>query len=239
MVHIRSLTACVVNDPSYFFHLITISITTPHHPCYPNRCRYSSDIDNTEPLLKKLDSNIMTIKLSNGSENHEDGAAARVGEDVATNESDTANGDKSQSQSLGKVKGGKGKSKPKSKAKSDAQSKERIQRLDQLYSKKKRQTYFVPTPKSNTEVEKPGQISHVVLKVRRIICDKGFPTGTEIDISSSLLKDTLSEIYEGIEGLQLNETPIISPNLLFHAREGLANRVKAEEANPTPSKALV
>jgi hypothetical protein len=146
------------------------------------------------------------------------------------------NGDSQQPQTKGK--GGKGKNK--AKAKSEAQSKERIQRLDQLYSKKKRQTYFVPTPKSSAEVEKPGQVSHVVLKVRRIICDKGFPTGTEIDIKSTLLKDALADIFEGIEGLQLNETPpIISPELLFHAREGLASRVKAEEAKETPNKALV
>jgi hypothetical protein len=146
------------------------------------------------------------------------------------------NGDAQQTQTKGK--GGKGKSKPK--AKSEAQSKERIQRLDQLYSKKKRQTYFVPTPKSTVEVEKPGQVSHVVLKVRRIICDKGFPTGIEIDIKSTLLKDALADIFDGIEGLQLNETPpIISPELLFHAREGLASRVKAEEAKETPNKAVV
>lgn len=136
-----------------------------------------------------------------------------------------------------KGKGGKGKNKNKP----DSQSKERIQRLDQLYSKRKRQTYFVPTPKSNiAEDVKPGQTSHVVLKVRRIICDKGFPTGVEIDIKSELLKDALSEIYEGFEGLNLNESPPnISPELLFHARQGLAERVKAEEAKQTPNKAVI
>jgi hypothetical protein len=161
--------------------------------------------------------------------------APHAEEDVV-DETKPVNGDSQQPQT--KSKGGKGKSK--AKAKNEAQSKERIQRLDQLYSKKKRQTYFVPTPKSSAEVEKPGQVSHVVLKVRRIICDKGFPTGTEIDIKSSLLKDALADIFEGIEGLQLNETPpIISPELLFHAREGLASRVNAEEAKETPNKALV
>jgi hypothetical protein len=154
----------------------------------------------------------------------------------AVDETKPVNGDSQQPQA--NSKGGRGKNKPK--AKSDAQSKERIQRLDQLYSKKKRQTYFVPTPKSTVEVEKPGQTSHVILKVRRLICDKGFPTGIEIDIKSTLLKDALADIFEGIEGLQLNETPpIISPELLFHAREGLTTRVKAEEAKETPNKALV
>jgi hypothetical protein len=162
--------------------------------------------------------------------------APHAEKDIVTEDAKTAEGESSQPQA--KAKGGKGKNK--NKAKSDSQGKERIQRLDQLYSKKKRQTYFVPTPKSIVEVEKPGQTSHVVLKVRRLICDKGFPTGTEIDIKSTLLRDALADIFEGIEGLQLNETPpIISPELLFHARDGLANRVKAETAKETADKALI
>lgn len=162
--------------------------------------------------------------------------APHAEKDVASEEAKVVNGDATQTQAKGK--GGKGKNKPK--AKNEASNKERIQRLDQLYSKKKRQTYFVPTPKSNVEVEKPGQVSHVVLKVRRIICDKGFPTGTEIDIKSTLLKDALADIFDGIEGLQLNETPpVITPELLFHAREGLAVRVEAESAKKAPNKALV
>ena len=110
-------------------------------------------------------------------------------------------------QAQAQANGKSGKLKGKGRSKKDAQSKERIQRLDQLYSKKKRQTYFVPTPKANEEHGKPDQASHVVLKVRRIICDKGYPSGTEIDIKSELLKDALADIFEGVEGLQLNETP--------------------------------
>jgi hypothetical protein len=97
------------------------------------------------------------------------------------------------------------KTKSKNKRKADAQNQERIQRLDQLYSKEKRKTHFVSTPKS--DIEHASQASHVVLKVRRIICDKGFPSGTEIDIKSELLENALSDIFEGVEGLQLNETP--------------------------------
>lgn len=75
--------------------------------------------------------------------------------------------------------------------------------------------YFVPTPKSPEEHEKPGETSHVVLKVRHIICDKGFPTGIKIDIKLTLLRDILNEIFEDIEGLKLNESPpICSPELL-------------------------
>jgi hypothetical protein len=65
----------------------------------------------------------------------------------------------------------------------------------------------VPTPKSSAEHGKVGQTSHVVLKVRRIICEKGYPSGTEIDVKSELLKDALSDIFDGVEGLQLNEKP--------------------------------
>jgi len=160
--------------------------------------------------------------------------ALRAENEAAPEEAKVTSGEQTQPQPKGKGKKGKGK------AKNDSQSKERIQRLDQLYSKKKRQIYFVPTPKSIVEVEKPGQVSHVVLKVRRIICDKGFPTGTEIDIKSELLRGALADIFEGIEGLQLNESPpIISPELLFHSREGLAERVQAEESKTAPNKALV
>jgi hypothetical protein len=83
--------------------------------------------------LPELILNTMAVKLGNGSDSHEEnGATTQVEQDVAAGGADAVNGDKSQVQ--GKGKGGKGKNKPKPKAKSDAQSKERIQRLDQLYS---------------------------------------------------------------------------------------------------------
>jgi hypothetical protein len=162
--------------------------------------------------------------------------APHAGNDVVTDDVKTVNVDKLQPQAKGKV--GNGKSKAKKEA--STQNKEHIQRLDQLYSKNKRQTLFVPTPKTTDEGGKPGQASHVVLKVRRIICDKGFPVGTEIDIKSSRLKDALAKIFEGIEGLQLNESPpVITPELLFHAWGRLAELVKTEESKPSPDKTLV
>jgi hypothetical protein len=90
----------------------------------------------------------MAVKLSNGSKSHgREAATARADEDVATGEADTGNSDISQTQGKGKDRKGKSKSNGKPKAKSDAQGQERIQRLDQFYSKKKRQVYFVPLPK--------------------------------------------------------------------------------------------
>ncbi|KAF2650991.1 P-loop containing nucleoside triphosphate hydrolase protein [Lophiostoma macrostomum CBS 122681] len=131
-------------------------------------------------------------------------------------------------------------SKRKGKGKKDGKSKERIQRLDQLYSKKKRQTYFVPTPNDGSIHSKHTQDDPVVLKVRRIICDKGFPSGTEIDIKSDALKNTLVEIFQGIEGLKLNEEPpITSPELLFHAQASLQDRMKSETANPKGDQGLI
>jgi hypothetical protein len=102
---------------------------------------------------------------------------------------------------------------------------------------KKRKYYFVPTPSSDVET---ASTRHVVLKVRRLINQKGYPTGTEIDIKSTLLRNALVEFFKGIEGLRLNESPpVISPELLFHSRVGLAERVKAEEASSEPNKALI
>ncbi|KAF2011401.1 P-loop containing nucleoside triphosphate hydrolase protein [Aaosphaeria arxii CBS 175.79] len=135
---------------------------------------------------------------------------------------------------------GTGKGKGKGKKKAEQHTKERIQRLDQIYSKKKRENYFVPTPKSKANPETANHASHVVLKVRRIICDKGFPTGTEIDIKSEILTHALSEIYDGVEGTKLNEyPPEISPELLFHAGPGLIKRVEAEQAKETPNQTAI
>jgi hypothetical protein len=64
------------------------------------------------------------------------------------------------------------------------------------YSRKRRETYFVPAPKSPEEHEKPGETSHVALKVRHIICDKGFLTSIKIDIKLTLSRDILNEIFE-------------------------------------------
>jgi hypothetical protein len=164
--------------------------------------------------------------------------ASHAEKDVITDEAKAVIADKPQPQTRGKGKGGKGKGK--GKVETSIQNNERIQRLDQLYSKNKRQTLFVPTLKTTDEGEKPGQVSHVVLKVRRIICDKGFPVGTEVDIKSSRLKNALAKIFEGLEGLQLNESPpIITPELLFHGWGRLAELVKTEESKPSPDKTLV
>jgi hypothetical protein len=89
----------------------------------------------------------------------------------------------------------------------EPKSKERIQRLDQVYSKKQRKYRYKPTPKSDDD---------------------------------KLLRDALAEIFAGIVGMRLNQSPpVITPELLFHARLGLAERVDAEQAKVKPGKALI
>lgn len=118
-----------------------------------------------------------------------------------------------------------------------SQDKERVQRVDQVWSKKSRKYRYKPTPESD---EKSGQASHVVLKVRRLIDHHGYPYETQIDIKSALLRDTLADIFAGIEGLRLNGSPPSSTSeLMFHSRVGLAERVKTEEAKSTPGTALI
>jgi hypothetical protein len=54
------------------------------------------------------------------------------------------------------------------------------------------------------------------------------------------LQDVLAEIFAGIGGMRLNQSPpIITPEHLFHARLGLAERVKIEQEKATPEKALI
>ncbi|PSN69521.1 P-loop containing nucleoside triphosphate hydrolase protein [Corynespora cassiicola Philippines] len=121
-----------------------------------------------------------------------------------------------------------------------AKRKERVQRVDQLYSKKNREKYFKPTPRSKDVEENIGSASSVVLKVRRIICDKGFPTSTEIDIKSKHVKSALDYIFKGVEGLSLNESPpVATPELLFHARSELENLVAREERMSFPNIARI
>lgn len=55
-----------------------------------------------------------------------------------------------------------------------------------------------------------------------------------------MLKDALQEIFEGVEGLKLNESPpVASPELLFHARIGLEERLKAEQGKAHTNKAVI
>ena len=80
----------------------------------------------------------------------------------------------------------------------------------------------------------------MVLKVRRIIDDNGRPHKTEIEIKGKLLRNTLAEMFAGISGMELNQSPpVITPEHLFHARLGLAERVKTEQAKETPEVALI
>ncbi|PQE29410.1 AAA family ATPase protein [Rutstroemia sp. NJR-2017a WRK4] len=63
---------------------------------------------------------------------------------------------------------------------------------------------------------------------------------TEIDVKSTLLKDTLLEIFAGVDGLDLNKTPpMVSPELLFYAREPLFSRKEEEKKKDEPNQNLI
>ncbi|CAG8959829.1 hypothetical protein HYFRA_00001737 [Hymenoscyphus fraxineus] len=110
----------------------------------------------------------------------------------------------------------------------------RLMRVDQM---KDRQVHFVPTARART---KPDRSGNTALIVRRIISKQGMVADTEIDVKSSVLKDALLEIFEGVEGLGLNKSPPTStPHLLFHAKDALYTRKEAEKDKPTPDKVLI
>ncbi|KAF2455506.1 hypothetical protein BDY21DRAFT_66848 [Lineolata rhizophorae] len=116
---------------------------------------------------------------------------------------------------------------------------QRLLRVDQIYSRKDRQTHFVKTAKSLNKA-KQNRFNKTTLVVRRIITSKGMVGGIEVDIKSPGLKEVMANIYEGVEGLHLNKTPpMANPNHFFHALPGLAERRAEEAAKPTPDTTLL
>ena len=63
------------------------------------------------------------------------------------------------------------------------------------------------TAKSSLTQAKYERMNKTTLVVRRIISKQGMVASTEVDIKSTPLRDILLEIFEGVEGLQLNKTP--------------------------------
>ncbi|MCJ1376077.1 hypothetical protein MMC20_007315 [Loxospora ochrophaea] len=134
-----------------------------------------------------------------------------------------------------KESGGQGNKKAESSSKS-----QRLLRVDQIYSRKDRQIHYVKTAKSSLNQAKYDRFNKTVLVVRRIISKQGMVAGTEVDVKSTQLRDVLLEIFEGVEGLQLNKTPpMVDPKLLFYALPSLTARINDEEAKDTPNKGLI
>lgn len=125
------------------------------------------------------------------------------------------------------------------KSKTEGSKSQRILRVDQIYSRKDRQIHYVKTAKSSLTQAKYERMNKTTLVVRRIISKQGMVASTEVDIKSMPLRDILLEIFEGVEGLQLNKTPpVADPELLFHALPSLEKRLQSEEAKDVPNKSL-
>lgn len=132
------------------------------------------------------------------------------------------------------------KTEEKEKPKAESSKSQRILRVDQIYSRKDRQIHYVKTAKSSLNQAKYDRMNKTALVVRRIISKQGMVASTEVDIKSNLLRDVLLEIWNGVEGLQLNKTPpMINPELLFHSLPSLTKRLAAEDAKDVPDKALI
>lgn len=114
---------------------------------------------------------------------------------------------------------------------------QRLLRVDQIYSRKDRQTHFVRTAKATV---KPDRFGKTALVVRRIISRQGMLAATEVDIKSVPLKEVLLEIFNGVEGLSLNKTPpMCSPDILFHAKDALILRKVEEKKKDNPNQILI
>ncbi|KAM3069554.1 hypothetical protein ACMFMG_005657 [Clarireedia jacksonii] len=114
---------------------------------------------------------------------------------------------------------------------------QRLLRVDQIYSRKDRQVHFVKTAKATV---KPDRFGKTALVVRRIISKQGMLARTEIDVKSTLLQETLLEIFAGVDGLDLNKTPpMASPELFFHAREALFSKKEEEKNKNEPNQNLI
>ena len=85
--------------------------------------------------------------------------------------------------------------------------------------RKDRQIHYVKTAKSSLNQAKYDRFNKTVLVVRRIISKQGMVAGTEVDVKSTQLRDVLLEIFEGVEGLQLNKTPPMVCQLLFNLKQ--------------------
>ncbi|KAI9683792.1 MAG: hypothetical protein M1822_005982 [Bathelium mastoideum] len=113
-------------------------------------------------------------------------------------------------------------------------------RVDQIYSRKDRQTHFVKTAKSGLSSAKNDRFNKTTLVIRRIISSKGMVAATEVDIKAPPLADLLRQIFHGLDGLKLNKSPpVADPQLLFHAYPELDRALQEEKAKDEPSRQLV
>ncbi|THU77218.1 P-loop containing nucleoside triphosphate hydrolase protein [Dendrothele bispora CBS 962.96] len=113
-----------------------------------------------------------------------------------------------------------------------------IARYDQYFDLR---TFSVTLRKtSKTEQAKKINGKDPVLVIRRIINHKGQYQRTDVDIRSLRLRDVFVEMNKDVLGFRLTGDPATTnPQLFFHCRHGLLERLTAEQAKETPDEALM
>ncbi|KAI9702287.1 MAG: hypothetical protein M1820_006219 [Bogoriella megaspora] len=113
-------------------------------------------------------------------------------------------------------------------------------RVDQIYSRKDRQTHYVKTAKPGLSSAKNERLNRTTLVVRRIISSKGMVSGTEVDIKAPLLAEFMKQTFRDVDGLKLNKSPAVAdPQLFFHAYVELDRALLEEKAKRDPSQQFI
>ncbi|GKZ86753.1 hypothetical protein AnigIFM56816_002352 [Aspergillus niger] len=114
---------------------------------------------------------------------------------------------------------------------------QRLLRVDQIYSRKDRQIHFVKTAKVKA---KPDRFSKTAMVVRRVISKQGMVSHVEIDIRSPPLQALFRDIFEDVEGLELNKSPpMASPEVFFWAAPDLMRIKEEEKQKENPNQQLI
>ncbi|KAK0464301.1 P-loop containing nucleoside triphosphate hydrolase protein [Desarmillaria tabescens] len=115
-----------------------------------------------------------------------------------------------------------------------------IARYDQYFDPFRRS--FSTTLRRTSKPKKPKTKSSKkpVLVVRRLIDSKGRHNGTEVDIMSTGLRDIIAEINNDVLGFRIaGDTATVEPEVFFHSRMGLIERLVKVEAEEPLDEALV
>ncbi|KAK0504201.1 P-loop containing nucleoside triphosphate hydrolase protein [Armillaria luteobubalina] len=101
-------------------------------------------------------------------------------------------------------------------------------------------TFSTTLRKTSKKSRKPKTTSTSVLRVRRIIDDKGRYRHTEIDIMSTRLREIITEINNGVLGFRLaGDAATVDPEILYHSLNGMHTRLAEEKAKESPDEAFI
>lgn len=115
-----------------------------------------------------------------------------------------------------------------------------IARYDQFFDLRTFSKTFRKTSKSFNSKAKSIDRKKPVLFVRRLIDDKGRYRSTEIDILSRRLRDVLTEInHDALQFRLVGDPATAQPELFFHSRTALRERLDAELQAESPDEEFV